>query len=112
MAEWTQEDADEFLVLNDLGFENRSVQQELRFRILVSKHKNAKRQKQANFEKKGMLYKPAIISLLLGLGSCTGGILAATDDLYDGLPFVGIGIGLVVISSIFNGINSWMMRGY
>lgn len=53
-------------------------------------------------ERSGPLYRPAVAFALAGFGSCGIGLSSDVGDL------IGLGVFLVVVSGILNGLNQWL----
>ncbi len=112
--EWTAEDQENWDYLDSKSYSERSAEEELAYKGLSSKrnylHQTMMAKKKAAMEKAGPLRKPAIVCILLGLGSCVGGGMAfSNNDNGSGGWFILLGIGLVILSGILNGLNQKIM---
>jgi hypothetical protein len=101
MAEpWTDRDEQEYQALLDKGFAGRDVDEEMRFKHLEARRNLAMLKKSEAVRKRGPLYKISIVVFLLGVGSCIGGVAGGGGGL------MGLGVGLLILSSVFNWANS------
>ena len=113
-AEWTEQDEATWDYLDSKSYAERSTDEEMAYKGLSAKrnylHQTMMAKKKAAMEKAGPFHKPAIVCVLLGLGSCVGGgISFSNNDNGSGGWFILLGIGLVILSGILNGLNQKIM---
>lgn len=97
---FTDEDEAELHRLEAKGERARSIEEEHRLAGLRARAELESLRRSERRRKAGLLYKPAIVVFLLGLGSCGIGASQGSGAM------MGTGAVMIFISSMLNGLNS------
>ncbi len=102
MKEWTEENQREWDYLSAKGYDARDTREEMLYESLKARREVIYLQQKQEIRKSGLLYVPAIVVMVLGLGSCTLGAVSGE------LGVIVLGVILLFGSGLLNALNSWI----